>query len=155
MDDSVFSFIIIGVVVGFLATYCSGYRKGMEEQYQLTKAALSEAYEAEISELQEKIRTAKENYDNEFLALQRRHNIEINSLQKKQSAEIVTFQQNHASEIDKLKEKNHENLIQTRDSSYVAGQKDSRDAVQNEIDSNARRNMEKNDWNAPVYSLRK
>jgi Skp family chaperone for outer membrane proteins len=165
-DEGAVRLVIIVTLAVCTIGYCSGSSKGREKQYPKTWDAARAAYEAEIGELQEKVQTAKKNYDNESRALQRRQNAEINSLQKKQSAEIGTlqkkqsaevtsFEQSSASEVGELKEKNKEDLIRTRDDSYLAGQIEGRDAVQREIDSKARQNMEKGDWNAPVYSIRK
>ncbi|MFP3088991.1 hypothetical protein LQZ21_01545 [Treponema sp. TIM-1] len=174
MGDSI-KYSVIGIIVFYIIVFIAGHQKGMKENYETDMAIAAESYKVEINELQKNIKSTRENYDNEILTLQKRQSVEINTLERKlfteivslqeersaeidyleikQDTEIVSLQQSIVTNIDKLKEQNKEELIQIQNAYYIQGQKDSRDVMQREIDSKARKNMSKGDWNAPVYSI--
>jgi hypothetical protein len=158
--------IIIAAISISIMLYYNGYKKGKTENYESERIAAGNAYEAEIVDLQNQMENNSVNYDKEIASLQKKQSLEINALQKKKSLEISDLQEKQTAEINGLREKNYfevdrlttvheKEVIETRDSSYLKGQTDKRTSIQNQIDSKARENMARNDWDAPVYSVKK
>lgn len=158
--------LCIPVAVICLVTYCSGYNEGRVEAYGHEITIAANSYEAELGDLQNQIKDISANYDKEIVSLQKKQTLEINVLQKKKALEITALQSDQNSEIsnlqekqyleaDRLEAKHEKEVIETRDSYYIKGQTDARTSVQKQIDSKAAKNMSKNDWDAPVYSVKK
>jgi len=165
MEDLVKTIGII-VVVACLITYNAGIRKGKKEAYASAWIEAEKSLIAEISDLQNQIKITAENYSSKISSLQKNQASEIGVLEKKNASIISALKDEQVLEISKLKETQTnvlstmqsefaQELIDTRDSYYIKGQIEARDRVQNQIDEKAQSNIAKNDWNAPVFTIKK
>jgi flagellar biosynthesis/type III secretory pathway protein FliH len=133
--------IILGLAIGNNNSYNSGYSRG----YSIGK---SEGY--------------NEGHNVGYKAAKFEGKTEIESLQK-ENTDII---QNYESKITALRE-DYENkttalhqdykiqILVARREEYLRGQTEMRDRIQKQIDTTARNNAAKGDWNAPVHSVKK
>jgi hypothetical protein len=87
-------------------------------------------------------------------ALKKKQTAEAATLKSRQSNEVTALTASQSEELKVLNEKNAQETVETRNSSYIAGQTQARDAVQAEIDAKTRNIKRKSDWNDPVYIIR-
>ncbi|MFP3041252.1 hypothetical protein LQZ19_05460 [Treponema primitia] len=154
------------ILIICIVIFCIGFNKGKKATYEPEKLIATNAYMLKIAELQKKVYDNTANYDKEIALIQSRQATELNALQKKQILErnalkaeqiikINDLQKNNYTDMNQLAVEHEKEIIKTRDSYYIKGQTDIRTSIQNNIDSKARENMTKNDWDAPVYSVKK
>ncbi|MCL2473150.1 MAG: hypothetical protein FWF26_05675 [Treponema sp.] len=143
-----------------------GYNKGKREAYAPARIEARKSLEAQASDLQQQIKNTTENYDKQILSLQEKNTSEIDILERRNLSAIDALKREQAASIDKLI-KDHENsigikqagftqeLIAERNAYYIKGQVDARNTIQNQIDEKVRINASQNDWNAPVFSIKR
>jgi hypothetical protein len=117
--------------------------------------AAANPYETEAAGLQKQTSDIASRYEKRMSDLQKKQTAEINSLRRKQTSELAGVQHNNSSEVERLAPQFEKEIVETRNSSYLNGQVSARSSVQSQIDAKRQESRAKQDWNAPLYSLKK
>jgi hypothetical protein len=158
IDGNIFARLVavaVVVIIIYSITWNLGFKKGQAETYEPTKIVAAQTYEAEIADLQKQINAVSQTYESDVADLRKKQMREITVLETKQATEIVNLQEEKETEVSFTQIKHNDELKETQETYYVKGQADIRSSIQNQIDSKARENMLKNDWDAPVFSTRR
>jgi hypothetical protein len=147
--------IIFVILIVCFVTWNSGFKKGTATTYGPTKIAAIQIYEAKIGDLKKQIDDISQNYEKNIAVLRQKQAHEINALGTRQITEIAKLKEEKASELHFTQTKYEDELKETQETYYVKGQTDIRSSIQNQIDSKARVNPLKNDWDAPVFSTKR
>jgi len=156
---------VIVILAGILAFNIGNYVGGQEASVPARTRARN-LYEFDINDLQKQIDNAAEEHKLQLASLQEKNLTEIRSLEQANTSAAGTLERDHFQKINALNaehvyfidirqvEYNLE-LLAERDVFYLKGQVDARDNMQNRIAEKHNNNIINNDWNAPVYSIRR
>ena len=166
MIKTCYKILFTVLIMAGLISFFSGFYMGKKEAAIPAKAAAEKSFKSEIDNLQKQIRRTTEDHNMRLVSLQREQASEINSLEqinasairsleRDQNLKINTLKNEHVNVINVRQSEHNQELLAERDTFYLKGQIDARDSIQNQIDERHNRNISNNDWNAPVYSIRR